>query len=145
MPADLLTRVRVEIDARLAELRPALAEHERLLHAADALEADVALARERPGAEQVPAGAVQPVKPASPAEEAIVAALEHGSHTLGELVLVSAISGRDIREGLRRLQRAGTITRARREGRAAYALTRLRARPPTDERPPPPVRGRGKG
>ena len=119
MPADLLTRVRVEIDARLAELRPALAEHERLLSAADALEADAALAHERHAAEQLSRDAGGP---ASPAEEAIAAALEHGSHTLGELVLVTAISGRDIREGLRRLQRAGTITRARREGRAAYAL-----------------------
>jgi hypothetical protein len=162
MPADLLTRVRVEIEARLAELRPALAEHQRLLDAADALEADAAMEHERPAAQPVSARAAQPARPAparvparaaraprarsapiprraprgsaagaiglavsapaSPAEEAIVAALEHGSHTLGELVLVSAISAREIREGLRRLQRAGTITRARREGRAAYAL-----------------------
>jgi len=100
MVVDLLARVRAEIDARLAELRPAVAEYERLLGA--------------DGASAAPRGAV---------EQAIAAALEHGSHTLGELVLVTAIPGAEIREGLRRLRRAGAVTRAKRDGRAAYALT----------------------
>jgi hypothetical protein len=37
MAADLLERVRAEIDARLAELRPAVVEYERLLGATDML------------------------------------------------------------------------------------------------------------
>lgn len=52
-----------------------------------------------------------------------MAALEHGSHTLSELVLVTAMSGPEIRESVKRLQRAGTVTRAKRDGRAAYALS----------------------
>jgi hypothetical protein len=51
-----------------------------------------------------------------------VAALEHGSHTVGELVLVTAMAGSQIRSSAQRLQRAGAITRTKREGRAAYAL-----------------------
>jgi hypothetical protein len=61
--------------------------------------------------------------PRSAAEQAIVAALEHGSHTVGELVLVTAMAGAQIRAGAQRLQRAGAITRTKREGRAAYALS----------------------
>jgi|SRR5580704_9031805 hypothetical protein len=141
MAADLLARVRTEIDGRLAELRPALAEYERLLDAAAALEAEAALEadaarparassapaarpRPRPRRRGSAARATGPAASASPspAEEAIVAALEHGSHTVGELGLVTAIPGRDIRQALRGLQRAGTITPARREGRIAYAL-----------------------
>jgi len=57
-----------------------------------------------------------------PAEQAIVAALEHGSHTVGELGVVTAMSGSEIREGARGLLKAGKIVRAKREGRAAYAL-----------------------
>jgi hypothetical protein len=60
--------------------------------------------------------------PRGAAEQAIVAALEHGSHTVGELVLVTAMSGSEIRAGAQQLQRAGAITRTKREGRAAYAL-----------------------
>jgi DNA-binding MarR family transcriptional regulator len=55
---------------------------------------------------------------------AIIAALEHGSHTVSELVIVTAISGPIINNNLRRLQQAGTITRTKRagDGKAAYAL-----------------------
>jgi hypothetical protein len=148
MAADLLARVCAEIDARLAELRPALAEHQRLLEAADALDAEAKVrptevppVEARPAAKASatkarPAAKTRPAKtrpaakastakaqPTSAAAQAIVAALEHGSHTVGELGIVTAMSGPDIREGLRRLQRAGTITRTRREGRAAYALS----------------------
>jgi DNA-binding HxlR family transcriptional regulator len=55
---------------------------------------------------------------------AILAALEHGSHTVSELAVVTAMSGAIINNNLRRLQQAGTITRTKREGdgKAAYAL-----------------------
>ncbi len=149
MTADLLAQVCAEIDARLAELRPAVDEYERLLGAADALEADAAPARATP-APATPAGegdaGARPARAATPrsrtgrrararsrgarssaargpAEEAIVAALEHGSHTVSELVLVTAMAGPEIRDGLRGLQRAGRIARAQREGRTAYALS----------------------
>lgn len=58
------------------------------------------------------------------AARAILAALEHGSHTASELLLVTAMSGPTIRNNLRRLQQAGTITPIKRDGdgRAAYAL-----------------------
>jgi hypothetical protein len=56
---------------------------------------------------------------------AILAALEHGSHTVSELVIVTAMSGAVINNNLRRLQQAGTIARTKRagDGKAAYALT----------------------
>jgi hypothetical protein len=167
MAADLLAQVRAEIDARLAELRPAVAEYERLLGASGALDSDsdadgdsdsdaATLAASAAAAavaarESAASGGAAPARPArkraasagrrrgraaragastrakaaprGAVEQAIAAALEHGSHTLGELVLVTAISAAEIREGLRRLQRAGAVTRARRDGRAAYALT----------------------
>lgn len=55
--------------------------------------------------------------------QAIVAALEHGSHTVSELVLVTAMSGAEIRAGAKKLQHAGVIGPTRREGRTAYALS----------------------
>jgi hypothetical protein len=58
------------------------------------------------------------------AQQAILAALEHGSHTVGELVVVTAMSAANIRENLRRLLKTGTVTRASRDGKAAYALSR---------------------
>jgi hypothetical protein len=136
MTSDLLARVRSEIDTRLAELRPALAEHERLLSAYAALEADTtststprssrpARSARRRGPRGSAAGAIARAAsaPRSAAQQAIVAALEHGSHTVAELVLVTAIAGAEIRDSVRRLQRAGTITRTKRDGRAAYALS----------------------
>jgi hypothetical protein len=56
---------------------------------------------------------------------AILAALEHGSHTVSELAVVTAMSGQIINGNLRRLQQAGSITRTKRagDGKAAYALT----------------------
>jgi pilus assembly protein FimV len=55
---------------------------------------------------------------------AILAALEHGSHTVSELAVVTAMSGAIINNNLRRLQQTGSITRTKREGdgKAAYAL-----------------------
>jgi hypothetical protein len=200
MSADLLARVRAEIDARMAELRPALGEYEQLLGAGEELDREAATARRR-GPRGSAAGAIRlaasgerkratttstkraasgstkraasgerkratttsvkratsastkraasgstkraasgsakraasgsrkraasgpPAAPRGAAAQAIVAALEHGSHTVSELVLVTAISGSEIRASAQRLQRAGTIARTRREGRVAYALS----------------------
>jgi hypothetical protein len=63
--------------------------------------------------------------PRSAVAAAILAALEHGSHTVSELAVVTAMSTQIINSDLRRLQQAGTITRTKREGdgKAAYALT----------------------
>jgi DNA-binding transcriptional ArsR family regulator len=58
------------------------------------------------------------------AQQAILAALEHGSHTVSELVVVTAMSAPTVRENLRRLLKAGTVARASRDGKAAYALSR---------------------
>jgi hypothetical protein len=60
--------------------------------------------------------------PRGAAQAAILAALEHGSHTVSELGVVTALSAQIIRENLRRLLGTGAITRAKREGKAAYAL-----------------------
>lgn len=160
MSADLLARVRAEIDARMADLRPALREYEQLLGAGEELDREAAAARRR-GPRGSAAGAIRlaasgerkratttstkraasgsakraasgsrkraasapPAAPRGAAEQAIVAALEHGSHTVSELVLVTAITGSEIRASAQRLQRAGAIARTRREGRVAYALS----------------------
>jgi hypothetical protein len=162
---DLLTRVRGELDARLRELRPLLAEYERLLVAASALEEageDGEVGEDRaaskptpkptrgrpkrtpaPTKQAVASTAPAPVSAPAPARPAprrpsrapqraqrgassvaILAALEHGSHTASELVIVTAIGGPVIQNNLRRLQQSGAITRTKRagDGKAAYAL-----------------------
>jgi DNA-binding transcriptional ArsR family regulator len=124
MTSDLLTRVRGEIDARLGELRPALAEYERLLAMAGspaANDASVSAASPRPSRRKAPAADGR--GPRGAAQQAIVAALEHGSHTVAELVVVTAMSGASVRESLRRLKAGGVVTTAKREGKAAYALS----------------------
>ncbi|MCW2969839.1 MAG: hypothetical protein JWO23_966 [Solirubrobacterales bacterium] len=122
--ADLLSRVRGEIDARMRELRPAVLEYERLLDAADSAGPDQAAAKSSsPRAARRAAPATAAAAPRSPVGVAIIAALEHGSHTVSELVVVTAMSPARVREGLRRLASAGTVTKARREGKAAYALS----------------------
>jgi DNA-binding transcriptional ArsR family regulator len=122
MSGELLTRVRAEIDARLRELRPAVAEYERLLGTAESL---------RSNEHQTPTATSRRPRPLAPKREraprgaaqlAIVAALEHGSHTVSELAIVTAMSGPNIRANLRRLVSAGTVTTAKRDGKAAYAL-----------------------
>jgi hypothetical protein len=176
MSFDLLTKVCGEIDARLAELRPLVAEYEQLLGAADAIATTAAEASTPPAAasrtaakaparkaarkpakasgataatarargprgsaagaigravsvstrQPVPDAGVAASKPEratrGAAQQAIVAALEHGSHTVSELVVVTAMSGANVRDNLRRLQKTGTVGRAKRDGRAAYAL-----------------------
>lgn len=61
-------------------------------------------------------------------QEAILAALEHGSHTPGELAMVTALSAAGVRTNLSRLLARGAVTRVRREGKAAYALAPVSAR-----------------
>jgi DNA-binding transcriptional ArsR family regulator len=128
--ADLLGRVCAEIDARMRELHPAVLEYERLLDAADSAAADQARATSssaraaRRGAPATGAAAATAGAAArSPVGVAIIAALEHGSHTVSELVVVTAMSPARVREGLRRLASAGTVNKAQREGKAAYALS----------------------
>lgn len=165
MATDLLSTVCREIDERLNELRPLLAERQRLLDAADALvEADqegavggdqparpplasravasvpIRRSRQSPPKPKPRSGSVRPMakpkksesapKPeAKPeravrgaAREAILGALEHGSHTVGELVVVTATSAPNINGNLRRLEAEGVVVKAQREGKVAWAL-----------------------
>jgi hypothetical protein len=71
----------------------------------------------------------EPVSPAD-AQQAILAALEHGSHTPGELVMVTAMSPTEIRSNLGRLARRGAVAKVKRDGdgKVAYALPSLSAR-----------------
>lgn len=151
---DLLATIRGEIEGRLSELRPLLAEHEELLQAEAALvgpdetepraRAPKTLRQSRkPKAERQSRGSQAAArsrgaarKPGAPrasareraarrdgTEEAILAALQHGSHTSGELVMVTALSAQSIRRSVGRLERAGAIGRTKREGRTAYVLS----------------------
>jgi hypothetical protein len=129
MASDLLTRIRGEIEQRLRELRPALEEYERLLDVAEEVEEEIGaeqrarrLARGASSASRNGAGPGRARAPRGAAQEAIVAALEHGSHTVSELAVVTAMSGASLRQTLRRLVLAGTVTQAKREGKLAYAL-----------------------
>jgi Bacterial regulatory protein, arsR family len=145
MYLDLLSKIRREIDERLEELRPLLAEHERLLDADAALEvagptttarpadSDAKRATAKARAAAKPAPAVQraarsatPLKSAPPARgaagETILAALEHGSHTAGELAVVTAMSAPSINGYLRKLVSEGVVVKTEREGKAAWAL-----------------------
>jgi len=163
MADDLLEKVRVEIAARLRELRPLVAEYEQMLAAAEALGLGAAkstsaaprpkarsgrtravgigagasespgagagvMARERPreprSTRAARGASVRERAPRGAAQQAIIAALEHGSHTVSELVIVTAMSGANVRDNLRRLLKAGSVTRAKRDGKAAYALSR---------------------
>jgi hypothetical protein len=155
MPLDLLSKICRELDERLDELRPLLAEHERLLDAAAALEVggsgmvaadtlefspaaqpvdnDVPkprIARTRAVAKPARTAprAVRSATPPKPvpaarsaAGETILAALEHGSHTAGELAVVTAMSGPSINGNLRKLVSEGAVVKTEREGKAAWA------------------------
>ena len=127
--SDLLSRVHAEIEQRLHELRPLVSEYEEMLDAAGALGIGAEPAT-TPSASPPPKRAAQRNSDGKPprarrgaAEYAIVAALEHGSHTVSELVVVTAMSGPNIRSNLRRLLKARTVTQTKREGKAAYALS----------------------
>jgi hypothetical protein len=154
MPLDLLSKIRREIDERLSELRPLLAEHERLLDAAAALETsgstsiaevldrplaprstDSEAVKSRPTRTKVAAKsphstprAARSARPklqraaGSPGGETILAALDHGSHTVGELAVVTAMSAPSINGNLRKLVSEGAVIKTEREGKAAWAL-----------------------
>jgi hypothetical protein len=171
MAPDLLSTIRREIDERLSELRPLLAERERLLGAIQALEEAAAAASSELVPESVAAESPLLVKPArrqarlggarrgsavgviervasGPAEvatakrkaakpaaedkpertargvarETILAALDHGSHTVSELAVVTAMSGPSINGNLRKLVAEGAVVKTEREGKAAWAL-----------------------
>jgi DNA-binding transcriptional ArsR family regulator len=119
--SDLPERVRREIEARLRELRPFVDEYEELLAIEGTLEPGAARGAAAPARaaankrERAPRGA---------AAEAIVAALEHGSHTVSELAIVTAMSGQNIRNNLRRLLQAQSVKQTKREGKTAYELGR---------------------
>ncbi|HEU0249582.1 MAG TPA: hypothetical protein VFR48_02550 [Solirubrobacteraceae bacterium] len=148
MATDLLSEIRSEIEARLEQLRPALAEYEQLLHAAAALDLDVAREAEaaapaRPRKAATPrkdrtrqpaarAAAVPTVRRRRAARkqaavtddvrEAILGVLEHGSHTIGELVVVTAMSTTSLNGDLRKLAAEGIVVKTEREGKTAWSL-----------------------
>jgi hypothetical protein len=136
MGTDLLSDIRREIDARLAQLRPALAEYEQLLEAADALglDGDSPVAAQQPAPrssgskpragsaarKSPPQGGRRPVR--EDVREAILGVLEHGSHTVGELAVVTAMSAASLNGDLRKLASKGVVTKTRREGKVAWSL-----------------------
>ena len=126
MAAEQLSSIRSGLDSRLDELRPAVSEYQHLLAAAVALGAvqdrpvstrAASRTSRRSSATRRPRRA-----PRGDAQKAIIAALEHGSHSARELVGVTALSSANIRANLRRLTHEGVITRTTREGRGVYAL-----------------------
>ena len=151
MGTDLLSDIRRDIDARLAQLRPALAEYEQLLQAADALELEIdatpriqgrqpaptRTAKARRSASRAPSSTVRAAasakrKPTSPSgggravrgatRDAILGVLEHGSHTVGELAVVTAMSAASLNGNLRKLASEGLVEKTRREGKVAWSL-----------------------
>lgn len=56
------------------------------------------------------------------AREAILGALDHGSHTVAELAIVTAMKPANISGNLRRLLAEGAVHKTGREGKTAYAL-----------------------
>jgi hypothetical protein len=120
MATDLLSEIRSEIDERLEQLRPAVAEYERLLDAAGALDLDGApsvqprTARKRTTRKKPAVDAV--------VREAILGVLEHGSHTIGELVVVTAMSTTSLNGDLRKLAAEGIVVKTEREGKTAWSL-----------------------
>jgi hypothetical protein len=74
-------------------------------------------------AEAAPEASVRSARaPRGAAREAILAALDHGSHTVGELAVVTAMSTANINGNVRRLVVEGAVAKTEREGKTAYAL-----------------------
>jgi hypothetical protein len=139
MATDLLSTIAGEIESRLRELRPAIEEYERLSVAAHALEAEQAPPSSRRSAPTPRRRSTRPAtsraaarrssaaaKPGravrGAAREAIMAALEHGSHTVAELAAVTAMTAANINGNVRRLLSEGAVAKTQREGKAAYVL-----------------------
>jgi hypothetical protein len=157
--ADLLTSIRAELDARMRELQPLLAEYEELLSVIDALDSQGGAPAQAMGAvprraptrtprPKAPRPKTAPPRSAPPKTasletarsagkavgrgpgrrssgstgQAILAALEHGSHTVAELVVVTALPAPDIRRDLRPLLARQAIVKTDRDGKSAYAL-----------------------
>lgn len=57
-----------------------------------------------------------------PVGQAVLDALDHGSHTVSELVMVTAMGAGEIRGSIRRLLKDSGIAKVDREGKTAYAL-----------------------
>lgn len=116
MGSDLLGDIRREIEARLAQLRPAVDEYERLLESASAVDGEQAAGKDE-------SGFVEPGQNAGGvAHEAILGALEHGSHTVPELVVVTGEGTARINRELRRLAAVGAVAKTEREGKLAWSL-----------------------
>jgi Fic family protein len=111
MATDLLSKIQSELDARIAALRPAFEEYERLQAAADAPPAKKSRNGRKPAAQRA-------------AAQAIIAALEHGSHSTSELVTVTAIPTATINLNLRHLCRDGVVKKVKRGAKSAYELSR---------------------
>jgi hypothetical protein len=133
--SDLAERTRQQITERLNELRPAVQEYKQLQAAAAALEiagtptlsapalANSAAPKPRRRAARPKAGARQRKRaPLSANQRAIVAALEHGAHTMRELVVVTAMSDQTARNNLKGLVGRETVVKTERARKAAYAL-----------------------
>ena len=141
--ADLLERMQQEITDRLGELEPSVDEFERLRAAAAALEdagASAPIVR-TPAASTPPTAEAAPVrapqrakrrrKAASPKpkraslssnQRAIVAALEHGAHTVRELVTVTGMSDQTVRNNVKGLLGLEKVVKVERGGKVAYGL-----------------------
>jgi hypothetical protein len=132
MGTGLLSDIRREIDERLRQLRPAVEEYERLLEAAEAVEqwdgsgpaedlppARAAAGRAR-GARARRARGAEPQDGA--VGEAILGALEHGSHTPAELAVVTGTETAPISRELRQLLALGLVAKTEREGKLAWSL-----------------------
>jgi hypothetical protein len=141
--ADLLDRMQEEIGERLGELKPLVEESERLEVAAAALgemTGSAPIVRTQtastpPAAEAAPVRAPQRAKrrrkAASPKpkraslssnQRAIVAALEHGAHTVRELVVVTGMSDQTVRNNVKGLVGLEKVVKVERGGKVAYAL-----------------------
>lgn len=120
MATDLLSEIRSEIDERLEQLRPAVAEYEQLLDAAETLDLDGAPPAQRRTARKRSARKKPAVDTA--VRDAILGVLEHGSHTVAELVVVTAMSTTKLNGDLRKLGAEGVVVKTEREGKTAWSL-----------------------
>ncbi|HEY1457926.1 MAG TPA: hypothetical protein VGF15_05370 [Solirubrobacteraceae bacterium] len=128
---------------RLGELRPLVSEYEQLLAAERSLKdmkgalatpARATKTQAKPGARvrrgsaagalqraaSKPSGKRQPTATGT-VGQAVLDALEHGSHTVSELVMVTAMRAGEIRGSVRHLLSRDEIVKVDRAGRTAYA------------------------
>jgi hypothetical protein len=61
--------------------------------------------------------------PLGPVGQAVLDALEHGSHSVSELVMVTAMAANEIRSSVRLLLNDKRIGKVSRDGKTAYALS----------------------